>query len=445
MQGGNMTNKRIVVVGAGIAGLTAAYFLKQEGHDPIVLEKTDRVGGRMITDVVNGFTIDCGAQFLMTSYPILTDLINRLGMSSNFIETSPYLGTVRNGKIRKTRATDVLSPLRSGLLSLSGWLRFVLRSYQLMPKIKSLPLNDFTAWSNYDDIDAETWSNSYFGREITDYIIEPPIDAMFYQSLRDISRVLPIMETSMFLYLKKKTKALIGGIGVLPEGLASQLDVRLNTPVRALSIGKTGVELDVGAEPIIADKVILAATASVSKSLYKEPETIERDLLATPYSTTLVIAVAVKDSFRIDPKIAEIYGIMIPKKERGIISAITIEESKYKRRFANGKLLLVFLSGKAGSEMIKWNEDAILPVVLKEMEKCFAGVSGNILFTKLYRWNEASPMSLPGRSRNVDQYRKSVSDSTKVFLAGDYMGMPWTEGAAETGRWAARSLMRNLA
>ncbi len=52
-----MTNQRIVVVGAGIAGLTAAYLLKQKGHQPIVFEKSDRVGGRMITDVVNGFTI----------------------------------------------------------------------------------------------------------------------------------------------------------------------------------------------------------------------------------------------------------------------------------------------------------------------------------------------------------------------------------------------------
>jgi oxygen-dependent protoporphyrinogen oxidase len=439
-----MGKKSIVVVGAGIAGLTAAYFLKQAGHDPIVLEKSDRVGGRMTTDVVDGFTIDRGAQFLMDSYSVLTDLLNRVGLSSNFIETSPYLGTVRNGKVRKTRATDLLSPLRTGLLSFSGWLRFGWRSYRLMPRIKSLPLNDFAAWTEYDDVDAETWCNSYFGQEITDYIMEPPLDAMFYQSLRDTSRALPIVTTSGFLYLKKKTKILIGGIGTLPEGLASQLDVRLNTPVRALSIGKTGVELDAGAGPILADRVILAATASVSRALYKEPKAIERDLLATPYSSTLVIAVAVKDSFRIDPKIAEIYGIMIPKKERGVISAILVEQFKYKHRRADGKLLAAFLSGKAGSEMITWKDDAVVPVVLQEMEKYFSGISKNILFTKVYRWNEAMPMSPPGRSRNVAQYRKSVNGSTKVFLAGDYMGMPFTEGAAETGKWAAENLLRNL-
>jgi oxygen-dependent protoporphyrinogen oxidase len=440
-----MTNQRIVVVGAGIAGLTAAHFLNQEGHTPIVLEKSDRVGGRMITDVINGFTIDCGAQFLMDAYPILTDLIERLGLSSDFIEISPYFGTVRTGKIRKTQAKDVLSPLRTGLLGLPGWLRFGYRSYRLMPRIKSLPLNDFAAWVDYDDVDGETWSNSYFGQEITDYIMEPPIDGLFFQSLRDTSRALPIWITSLFLYQKKKTKTLIGGIEVLPKGLASQLDVRLNTSVRSMSIGKSGVELDAGTEPIIADRVILATTASVSRTLYKKPGAIERELLVTRYSSTLVIAVAVQDSFRVDPEIAKIYGILIPKRERRVISAIEIEESKDIRRLGKGKLFVTFLSGKAGSEMLNWKEDIILSVVLEEMEKYFPGISRDVLFTKIYRWKEAMPMSPVGRSRNVAQYRKSINGSTKVFLAGDYMGMPCTEGAAETGRWAALSLMRNLA
>jgi len=119
--------------------------------------------------------------------------------------------------------------------------------------------------------------------------------------------------------------------------------------------------------------------------------------------------------------------------------------SKDNRRLANGKLFVAFLSDKAGSEMIDWKEDDILAVVLKEMEKYLVRVSGNIMFTKIYRWKEAVPMSPLGRTRNVAQYRKSVDGSTKVFLAGDYMGMPFTEGAAETGRWAAWCLTKSLA
>jgi oxygen-dependent protoporphyrinogen oxidase len=55
------------------------------------------------------------------------------------------------------------------------------------------------------------------------------------------------------------------------------------------------------------------------------------------------------------------------------------------------------------------------------------------------------PLSPIGRSRNVARYRGSINGSTRVYLAGDYMGMPFTEGAAETGKWAAEALIKNLA
>ena len=440
-----MPNERIVIVGAGIAGLTAAYLLKQKGYQPIVLEKSDHVGGRMVTDVVNGFTIDAGAQFLMDAYPVLTDLIDRLGLNSDFVETSPYWGTLRNGRIRRIQAKDVLSPLTTGLLSLPAWLRLGWRTYQLMPRVKSFPMNDLTAWTDYDDVDAETWSTWFFGREVTDYIMEPPVGGLFFQTLREISRALPIGVTSLFLYQKKKAKTLVRGIDTLPKCLASQLDVRLNTPVRSMSIGQGGAELDTGAEMLTADRVILATTASAARALYQEAGTIERELLATPYSSSLVVAVAVPDSFRIDPEIADIYCIFIPEKERGVIASMGIPGSEDKRCPGNGKVLAAFLSGKAGSEMMDWKDDAVLSAVLGEMDKYFAGLSASVLFTKVYRWKEALAMSPPGRARKAAQYRRSVNASTRVLLAGDYTGMPFTEGAAETGKWAAESLMRNLA
>jgi oxygen-dependent protoporphyrinogen oxidase len=211
-----------------------------------------------------------------------------------------------------------------------------------------------------------------------------------------------------------------------------------------MSIEGTGIELYLENERIVTDRVILATTASVARDLYKEPSTLERELLSTAYSSTLVVALGVKDSYRIAPEIAGLYGILIPRIERSVISAIANEGNKDRGRVANGKLLVAFLSDKAGSEMIDWRDDDILEVVLKEMDTYFVSVSENILFTRIYRWKEAVPMSPLGRSRNVARYRKSVNGSTKVFLAGDYMGMPFTEGAAETGKWTAETLMRNL-
>ena len=57
----NMVSESVIVVGAGIAGLTAAYQLSKFGVDVRVLEAAQQIGGRMVTDTINGYVIDSGA------------------------------------------------------------------------------------------------------------------------------------------------------------------------------------------------------------------------------------------------------------------------------------------------------------------------------------------------------------------------------------------------
>ena len=64
-----MSDKKIYIVGAGLSGLVAALELEKSGFEPVILEASDRVGGRMKTDVVDGFRLDHGFQVLNTAYP----------------------------------------------------------------------------------------------------------------------------------------------------------------------------------------------------------------------------------------------------------------------------------------------------------------------------------------------------------------------------------------
>ncbi|WP_420574951.1 FAD-dependent oxidoreductase [Kordia sp.] len=60
---------KIYIVGAGISGLIAAKTLEEYGYQPIIIEATDRVGGRLKTDIVKGYQLDHGFQVLLTAYP----------------------------------------------------------------------------------------------------------------------------------------------------------------------------------------------------------------------------------------------------------------------------------------------------------------------------------------------------------------------------------------
>ena len=75
----NDSSPEILVIGAGLAGLTAATVLKQAGHEVLVVEAGDDVGGRVRTDHQEGFLLDRGFQILLTSYP---ELVRHLDLDS---------------------------------------------------------------------------------------------------------------------------------------------------------------------------------------------------------------------------------------------------------------------------------------------------------------------------------------------------------------------------
>lgn len=63
------SNYKIHIIGAGVSGLIAATVLEQNGFSPIIIEATDGVGGRVKTDIIEGYQLDHGFQVLLTAYP----------------------------------------------------------------------------------------------------------------------------------------------------------------------------------------------------------------------------------------------------------------------------------------------------------------------------------------------------------------------------------------
>ncbi len=346
--------------------------------------------------------------------------------------------------MRKYAVNTASTPLRTGLLHPAAWLRYAWGGLKVRGKIRGLPLNDLAAWAAFDDVDAETWSNRYFGREVTRYLIEPPLGGLYFQGLSENSRAVPLFTGALF-YSRSLLTNFSGGIAVLPRRLAADLEVRLNSPVNSLFVTETGVELQAGGERMRVDRAVLATTASTARSLYRQADTVEDRLLETPYSASITVAVMTGDSYRVPADVSDVYGFFIPKAERTVVASATNERCKDERRVGKGQLFVAFVSGDAAPNLMERDDEEIVKAALADLDNYYPRLSANVSGARVYRWKEAMPLSRPGRPRLVAQYRATRKSATRVFLAGDYTGMPFTEGAAETGAWAARTLLAQLA
>lgn len=435
-------NKNVAVVGAGIAGLTAGYYLKKYGYTVTVFEASNRVGGRMTTDRINDCLIDRGAQFLSSDYSTLLPLIHELGMKSELVETSAWMGIVRNHKINKISANNCFSPVTSGYLSLKEAFQFLLRMKRWKSKIVSLPLDDYAAWDNFDDEYADKFILREFGKNILEYMIEPQMQGFHYQSPEQTSRVHALM-LLCFMLKKGKVMSLRYGMGSLPEKLATILDIKFNCSILSLNIAPAGnVTLESSTGKFYADRVILAAPASIGKDIFKSSNEIETKLLQTQYSSTINIGIATDSNWTLPKELREVYGILIPRRERQRIAGIGIESRKGAGRVKEGELFDIMLDSRHVSELFEMTNDEILKTILPELENYFPRLSESIRLSHFTRWKDAEPISSLGRGKNIKKYKETLNSSAQVILAGDYMGFPYTDSAAFTGKWAADFIKR---
>jgi protoporphyrinogen/coproporphyrinogen III oxidase len=432
-----MQNK-VIVVGAGIAGLTAAFRLKQQGFNVMVLEASPRVGGRMTTDRVNNLIIDKGAQFLSSKYVHIHNLLNEIGLKNELLTIKSLSGIVRDGVIREINPYKPWTITTRGLLSFPSLIK-LLSGITKLSATKNLPLSNYSSWHLFDDMNTTCWAKKSFNTEILDYFFEPMMEGFYFQEPDCISRSLSMIIYN-YIAQRSKIQTLAHGLGSLPETLAQNLAVSFYTPVVKIEQKNSRVLVYTKTEKFTTDYVVLATTATAAQKIYFPESEIENDLLKTKYSSTINISLLVK------PKLADrdyqpnVYGILIPARERKVIASISLETNKYKRSAGEEEVINIMLDGQSGNRLLNLSEDKVLSETVSELDNYFPGIHRKVQSTFFHRWPEAEPYSSVGRSLNVHNYRTTIAPRKKIILAGDYMSTPTTEGAAESGDWAANMI-----
>ncbi len=228
-----------VVVGAGLSGLACARRLTEAGLQVVVLEASEAVGGRVRTDVVDGFRLDRGFQVLNPSYPALADTVDiqRLRLRSYLAGVVVAIGSSRHLVADPTRyPRALLSTLRAPVGSPAGKMRLAAMAVQvaLRDVASDLSLPESTT--------AEALRNRGIETATVERLLRPFLSGVFLEpDLATSSRFFDLVLRS---FVKGGPGLPASGMQALPEEVARPLPphvVRLSTPTVALAPGEVSL------------------------------------------------------------------------------------------------------------------------------------------------------------------------------------------------------------
>ncbi len=446
--------KRVVVIGGGIAGLSAAYSLREhlkqdEDLEIVILEKNPATGGNIKTEKINGFLIEGGPDCFLSEKPWAMELCKRLGLAGELLPTNENnrrTFVLSGGRLHELPEGVILMiPTRimplalSSLITLRGKLRMALEVF--IPRKRSREdetLGDFV--------------RRRLGREALDKIAEPLVagvhagdpETMSIRSsfpkfvqleeehgslIRGMLKRLTSMKKSkaghntaggpavtMFMTLK-------GGLSVMIDTLTSDLLKYGNTSIltgeAATGVAAIGggyeVRLENGA--LRTDAVIIASPAYAAAALLSgfDPE-LSRKLLTIPYVSTATVSLAFKKSGIKHPLNG--FGFVVPGAEKRRIMAATWTSVKFKHRSPEDSVLMrCFVGGAKNSSLTLLSDEEMVRMVREEL-KDIMGIEESPVLARVYRWKNSMPQYTVGHEERVNRIEEQLAKYPGLYVTG---------------------------
>jgi oxygen-dependent protoporphyrinogen oxidase len=430
---------RIAVVGAGIAGLTAAFRLQQAGHDVEVLEGADHPGGRMWSLRAGGLEVDVGAHLLLGSFTRTRALAEETGLGDQWfeIESGQEGGVFHDHELTSFSPKGVLDVLRYRGLSFGGRVRVALSLLEARRWRGQLNFFDLSVGADeLDTEDCDAFARRRLGDEAMDYILDCFIRTFHFHGAHRMSA--KYFEALCALLLSQgefRPCALRGHMKALPASLAQRLQVRYGTAVRSVEREAGRVELRFDHGTARYDAVVIATPAETVRPLLRSPTAAEDGVLAHAASSRTALAV-----YALPLEIADGFeGVWVPFRESEIVSGLANDASK---GGTDGRRTVfnVWLHEEAAATLLRGSDETLQNVVARELERLFPRYAGYLAPLYVHRWPSALPVYGVGQVTRVGKFWENGQGEGGVWLCGDYLNHPWVEGAVRCGEKVAARL-----
>ena len=442
------TKLEIVIVGGGISGLSAAYYLEKETRQrgqPIqitIVEKAPHPGGKIATQRQDGFIFEGGPESFVTRKPEAWELCQELGLGDRLV------GTTRAGDnyvLHNGRPAIVPSGpgsfLSTPLLSGKGKLRLLKEPF-VKPRTET------------SDESLGSFLRRRLGDEMVENVVKPAIGSVYLGNVDEMSVQVSFgrfaeMEQQhgsvvkgMFALMKEKSAArkasgeprpakkpafatLQNGLIEMIEALAEAIDgeILLNMAVTnlyhdltnghpyalALSNGRT----------LLADLVVLATPTFVMADLLEGlVETAVADQLrAIPYNPVTTVNIAFNRHDIYDP--FDGFGVVVPENEASRLLAIEGMSAKFPHRAPDDQFVLrAFVGGQALPELAELPDEELIKLVRHELSAIF-NINAQPTQIHIQRWLPANPQPPVGHLAMMAKIEQSLAQQLpQLYLTG---------------------------
>jgi oxygen-dependent protoporphyrinogen oxidase len=430
-----MDKRSVIVVGGGIAGLTAAYTLKKDGFDVEVLEREATAGGRMRSERHGDFVVDRGAQFIASSYRNMRTLVDELGLKAQVRRLRTGRGAVlRDGKFISSDYAGLKAILKARDLRWSSKLRLPLLLNDLRRTRHMLDFYEIERAAPIDDASAHDWALRRFGREVLDYLIEPPFASTFTVLPENLSRAF-VLATIHYMFSGFRLSAFEGGNGLLTQTLASRLRVRTGVDVARVAQSDAGAAVTLASGEVLnADAAIIATPGNNVARLCETLTTEERRFFEGVRYASSIIVFVMTSTTEADPGI---YGLGIPRREGVRLYGMAMENPKEGAVPPGKTLFNCAFSEEYAAELMARPDADVVEALHGELRKLPLRGLDKTEGHAVHRWPELVPQFYPGYIRSLGAFKQRHERSDRVFFAGDYLVGPYTEAALTSGLRAA--------
>lgn len=434
------------MVGAGAAGLSAAWELAAADCAVTVFESRGEAGGRMRTTELDGIRFDAGVQLLASNYTSTLALARAAG-AGGLVRRSPGRdGVWRKGRANALTYGSVASMLTSGALPASLKLRLGTRYLPYLARHAArLDLHDLlnTGGLEHDGESIAEWGERELGSDFVELLAYPLLGAYYGSEPENVAAA--VYHALARVGLDVSVHAVEGGMAQVPQLVAGALqargvDIAYHTAVEALEEQPNGVTLE-HSTACAFDAAIVATPAPQASRLLKAHDELVTWLHGVRTVPTVTLALLLSRPAR-----ADFFGLSIPRDQTELSAAVAlcVQERKVPGLVPEDRGAIVVLPAPGLSfELSRQTPEGVFHRLLPSAERVFTGLGETVMRARTTAFEEGYTVFYAGYLHHLDALKK-VAVPKRIALAGDYLVAPTVEGAVRSGAAAARRILTLL-